>query len=86
MAVELLRENQDFRRAEFDAETAALATVPINKDLAAELSSSRGCVRHLNLEGKATFSEPSGANCPILRPLQSVEHFMVHFDPLINRK
>jgi hypothetical protein len=88
MAVELLRKSQDFRRAEFDAETAALAAVPINEDLAAEPSSFRGCgnLRHLNLDGKAAFSEPVGANCPISRPLQYFEHSSIHFDRFPSKK
>ena len=69
MAVELLRKSQDFRWAEIDAKAAAFATVPINKDLTAELSCFRCCgsLRHLNLDGRTAFSEPGGANCPQVR-------------------
>ena len=87
MAVELFRENQDFWRAEIDAKAAAFATVPINKDLTAELScfGCAGNLGHLNLNGKAVFPEPLGANCPILSPDKTVEHSSVHFDRLTSK-
>jgi hypothetical protein len=63
VAVELRGKSQDFRGTEFDAEAATFATVPIDKNLAAELSGFGCCgnVRHLNLAGKAAISDPSGA-------------------------
>jgi hypothetical protein len=66
MAVELPRKSQDFRRAEFDAEAAAFAAVPVNGNLTAELSGFRRCgsISHLNLDGRAAFRGPEGANCP----------------------
>jgi hypothetical protein len=85
VAVELLGKSQDFRRTEIDAETAAFATVPINKDLTAELPCFRCCgsLRHLDLDGRAAFSEPGGAFCPTWTPLLYPEHSRGHFDRLL---
>jgi hypothetical protein len=55
--------------------------------LTAELSGFRCCgsVSHLNLDGRAAFCDPGGANCPNWRPPQQIEHFVLHFDQLISR-
>ena len=86
MTVKPLRKSQDFRWAEFDAEPAAFATVPIYEDLTAELSGFYGSNRHSNLDGRAAFPEPAGANCPIWTPLEHTEHSIVHIDRLVSRK
>ena len=61
MVVEFPGKIQNFGRAEFDAEAAAFATVPINKHLASELASSgRSSLRHGHLEAEWDFSAEQG--------------------------
>jgi hypothetical protein len=60
--VEFLRKRQNFGRAEFNAKAAALATVPLDENLASELASSwgRSALRHVNLDKERKFSNSVG--------------------------
>jgi hypothetical protein len=82
VVVELRRKRQGFGRAEFGAKAAALATVPIDENLATELASfwRRGSLWHVNLDEKRNFPALKGTRCPIPSPSGYTEHFLVHFD------
>jgi hypothetical protein len=56
--VEFSAKSQGFGRAEFHAEAAALAAVPMDENLATELASSWRCgsLRHVNLDKKRDIS------------------------------
>jgi hypothetical protein len=82
VTVELLRKLQNLGRAKFNAEAAALARVPIDKDLTPELPSFRrwSALRHVNLDKKRYLATVMGTCCPNFGPECTSKHFYVHFD------
>jgi hypothetical protein len=66
VVVELFGKLQNFGRAEFNAEAAALAAIPIDENLATELASfwRRSALRHVNLEKKRDLANVTGTCCP----------------------
>jgi hypothetical protein len=82
VVVEITGKLQNLRRAEFDAESTALATVPVNKDLATELARfwGRSALWHVNLEKLGDFANLNGTDSQFRGPAVKMKHFCVHFD------
>jgi len=78
VVVEVPGKRQNFGRAEFDAEPATLAVVPIYEDLATELASFWGCgsFRHVNLEKKRYFPNLRGLYVQFEAPLENSSTFV----------
>ena len=62
VVVEFVGQSQSFGRTEFDTKATALTVVPIDKNLAPELTSfwRGGSLRHVNLAKKAEYFDLEG--------------------------